>query len=177
MPHPILARHFIELHADDDALARAKNFEKLAKRNPNHPESHLLLASGALDAKLWGAARGHLQAALEARQSAGIYRKLAQLEEAENSNSDAARLWLLEASNARPDPFWVCTDCGVPASDWSLACSTCGALDKIEWRQPAAAPAALETRSESLAGATKNDDDETNDAMSSNTGSKVAKPA
>ncbi len=154
-PHPTLARYFNELHADDEPLARAKNFEKLAKRNPNHPESHLLLASGALDAKLWGTARGHLQAALETRQSAGIYRKLAQLEEAENSDVKAARRWLLEASDARSDPLWVCTDCGVPASHWSLACPVCSALDKIEWRQPAVAPATLEARSERPTGATE----------------------
>ena len=147
-PHPILARYYNELHGDDGILARAKHFEKLAKRNPDHPESHLLLASGALEAKLWGSARSHLQAALEARPSAGIYRKLAQLEEAENSGPDAARHWLLEASEARPDPFWACTDCGAPASDWSLACPACGALDKMDWRQPATTPATLEARGE-----------------------------
>jgi len=176
-PHPILARYFNELHADDDTLARAKHFEKLVKRNPNDPESHLLLASGALDAKLWGTARSHLEAALEARPSAGIYRKLAQLEEAEDSDTDAARRWLLEASDARPDPLWVCTDCGVPPSDWSLACRSCGALDKIEWRQPAAAPAALEMRSETSSRATESAATKTNEATPAATGSKAAEPA
>jgi HemY protein len=151
-PHPMLARHFHEIHGDDAILARAKHFEKLAKRNPDHPESHLLLASGALDAKLWGSARGHLQAALEARPSAGIYRKLALLEEAEHGDQEAARRWLLAASEARWDPLWVCGDCGVPAAGWSLACPACGALDKIEWRQPAAAPAALEAQAAARAG-------------------------
>jgi HemY protein len=102
-----------------------------------------LLASGALEAKLWGAARSHLQAVLDVRPSAGVYRRLALLEEAEHDNKEAARRWLIAASDARPDPLWVCTDCGVPGSDWSLACASCGALDRMEWRQPAARPAAL----------------------------------
>ena len=143
-PHPVLAQYFNEIHSADDALAQAKHFEKLAARNPGHPESHLLLASGALEAKLWGSARSHLQAVLEERPSAGVYRRLAHLEEAEHDDKEAARRWLLAASEARPDPLWVCTDCGVPGSDWSLACGSCGALDRMAWRQPAARPAALE---------------------------------
>ncbi len=142
-PHPVLAQYFNQIHNADDALARAKHFEKLAARNPSHPESHLLLASGALEAKLWGTARSHLKAALEARPSAGIYRRLAHLEEAEHNDAEAARRWLLAASEAEPDPMWVCDECGVPESDWSLACTSCGALDRMTWRRPAARPAAL----------------------------------
>ena len=143
-PHPILAQYFNEIHSGDDTLARAKHFEKLAERNPDHPESHLLLASGALEAKLWGSARSHLQAVLDARPSAGVYRRLARLEEAEHDDQEAARRWLMEASEARPDALWVCANCGVPGSDWSLACTYCGALDRMDWRQPAARPSALE---------------------------------
>lgn len=143
-PHPALAQYFNQIHSADDALARAKHFEKLAARNPSHPESHLLLASGALDAKLWGTARSHLEAALKVRPSAGIYRRLAHLEEAEHDDTEAAHRWLLAASEAEPDPLWVCDECGVPAADWSLACTACGALDRMTWRQPAARPAALE---------------------------------
>ncbi|MBT3928300.1 MAG: tetratricopeptide repeat protein [Rhodospirillaceae bacterium] len=143
-PHPALAQYFNQTHSADDALARAKHFEKLAARNPSHPESHLLLASGALEAKLWGTARSHLEAALKVRPSAGIYRRLAHLEEAEHDDTEAAHRWLLAASEAEPDPLWVCDECGVPASDWSLACPACGALDRMAWRQPAARPAALE---------------------------------
>ncbi len=176
-PHPALAHHFNEIHSGEDRIARAKHFEKLAKRNPDHPESHLLLASGALEAKLWGSARSHLQAALEARPSAGIYRKLAQLEEAENSDPDAARRWLLEASEARPDPLWVCTDCGAPASDWSLACPACGALDKMEWRQPAATPAALEARGDAATGKPDETPAETGDAAFAGENGKSPEPA
>ena len=143
-PHPGLAQYFNQIHSQDDTLARAKHFENLAKRNPEHAESHLLLASGALEAKLWGSARSHLQAALKVRPSAGIYRRLAQLEEAEHDDKEAAGRWLVEASEARPDPLWVCAECGAPDGDWSLACPSCGALDRMQWRQPAAPPAALE---------------------------------
>ena len=61
-----------------------------------------------------------------------------------DDDTEAAHRWLLAASEAEPDPLWVCDECGVPASDWSLACPACGALDRMAWRQPAARPAALE---------------------------------
>jgi HemY protein len=144
-PHPALAQYFNQIHSAVDALARAKQFEKLARRNPDHPESHLLLASGALEAKLWGSARTHLEAALKTRPSAEIYRRLAQLEELGHDDREAARRWLLAASEAPPDALWVCGECGTPAGDWSLACTACGALDRVAWRQPAARPAALES--------------------------------
>ena len=145
-PHPALAQYFNEIHRDADRLARAKHFEKLTGRNPDHPESHLLLSSGALEAELWGSARTQLEAALAAPPSAGIYRRLAQLEEAGHDDKEAARRWLLQASVAPPDPLWVCAECGAPGSEWSLACAACGALDGMDWRQPAAPPAALEAR-------------------------------
>ena len=141
-PHPALAQYFNEIHSGEDALARAKHFEKLARHNPDHPESHLLLASGALEAKLWGTARTHLEAALKIRPSAGIYRRLAHLEEIGHGDQEAARRWLLAASEAPPDPLWLCDACGTPASDWTLACTSCGALDQINWRQPATPPPA-----------------------------------
>ncbi|MEE8171901.1 MAG: heme biosynthesis HemY N-terminal domain-containing protein [Alphaproteobacteria bacterium] len=176
-PHPILAQYFNEIHSADDRLARAKHFEKLAQRNPDHPESHLLLASGALEAKLWGAARKHLQTALEARPSAGIYRRLAQLEEAEHDDQEAARRWLMAASEARPDPLWVCAECGVPGSDWSLACTSCGALDRMEWRQPAARPGALEARAATPPAEAGSAPAQADGAALAAQGEKAAKPA
>lgn len=143
-PHPTLAQYFNDIHNGEDVLARAKHFEKLASRNPGHPESHLLLASAALEGKLWGSARSHLEAALKARPSAGIYRRLAQLEEAGQDDPEVAKRWLLAASDAESDPLWLCEECGAPAGDWSLACTACGALDRMAWRQPAARPAAIE---------------------------------
>jgi len=176
-PHPMLAQYFNEIHSSGDTLARAKHFEKLAGRNPDHPESRLLLASGALEAKLWGSARSHLQAALEARPSAGVYRRLAQLEEAEHGDQDAARRWLLEASEARPDPLWDCTSCGVPGGDWSLACPSCGALDRMEWRQPAARPAALEASTPAAPGETARTAAQTDNSGVATKNDEAAEPA
>lgn len=176
-PHPMLAQYFNEIHSAEDTLARAKHFEKLAGRNPGHPDSHLLLASGALEAKLWGSARSHLQAALSERPSAGIYRRLAQLEEAEHDDQEAARRWLLEASEARPDPLWTCAECGVPGSEWSLACGSCGALDRMEWRQPAARPGALEAAAQTAPGEVDGAPAPANGAAVATDGGKAAEPA
>lgn len=147
-PHPALGDIFLALHADETPIERVQLVEKLFASNPDHVDSHLLLAQSALDAALWGTARKHLGEALNLRRSAGVYRLMAQLEEAEHGDKDAARRWLIEASNSPPDPAWVCGRCGAPSAEWSIACGTCGAVDTVAWRQPAvlAPPAEEEER-------------------------------
>lgn len=134
-PHPKLAQYFNEIHSDKDVHTRTKSFEKLASCNPENPETKLILASGALETQLWSVARKYLEQALEMRPSASIYRRLAHLEEVGFKDNEAARLWLLKASEAQPEPFWLCDECGTPTSDWELSCNSCGAFDCIEWRQ------------------------------------------
>ncbi len=134
-PHPKLAQFFNEIHSDKDVGTRTKSFEKLASCNPDNPETKLILASGALEAKIWPTARKYLEQALKIRPSAGVYRRLAHLEEIGFKDNEAAKHWLLKASEAQPEPFWLCHECGTPTSDWELSCNSCGAIDCIEWRQ------------------------------------------
>ncbi len=137
-PHPEVGALFLALHDDAPALDRLKRVEKLVASNPEHIESQLLQARAALDAKLWGTARKHLEAAAAARPSAGTYRMMAALEEAEHGDAEAARGWLLKASESPPDPAWTCGRCGMRAQDWTIACGACGGLDTLEWRAAAA---------------------------------------
>ena len=134
-PHPKLAQLFNEIHSDKNVSTRIKIFEKLASCNPENPDTKLILASGALEAKMWSTARKYLEQALKIRPSVGVYRRLAHLEEAGFKDKEAARLWLLKASEAQPEPFWLCQECGTPTKDWELSCNSCGAFDCIEWRQ------------------------------------------
>ena len=63
-PHPALASSYGEIgDGGNDALRRVKRLEKLLSFNPDHPESHIALAEAALQAKLWGEARKHLESA------------------------------------------------------------------------------------------------------------------
>jgi HemY protein len=65
-PHPGLAQLYGAIRDGEPPLARLKMFERLAGQNPAARESHLAVAEAALEAKLWGEARTHLERALMA---------------------------------------------------------------------------------------------------------------
>ena len=140
-PHPALGRLFLALQADRSAAERLKRVEKLVADNRDEPESLLLLANQALDAKQWGTARRHLERAVATRPTAGVYRLMARLEEAETGDGEAVRRHLRQASEASPDPGWLCTRCASASPAWSIVCDRCGAFDSIEWRTPPQAEA------------------------------------
>tara|TARA_Y100001970_G_scaffold294364_1_gene451626 strand:- start:45329 stop:46684 length:1356 start_codon:yes stop_codon:yes gene_type:complete len=135
-PHPILATTYRNIISNKDALAQMKRFERLAMLSPDHPESHIVLASAALEAKLWGPARKHLLSASKKDPNARVYRLLARLEVDENNNNSAAHDWLLKASEALPEKVWQCKSCGTSHPVWSIICSSCAALDTIVWGAP-----------------------------------------
>ncbi len=139
-PHPELARLYALAFAEEDGLERVKRFEKLLSLRPDHLESHVALAGAAMEARLWGQARTHLEQAQNELSNndppARIYRMMAELEEAEHDDGDAARRWLQRAGVAKPDEAWVCRDCGAQSVSWTPLCGKCQAFDTLEWRSP-----------------------------------------
>lgn len=95
-----LARVYGELGGPRKPLDQVKRFEKLVSINPDYPESHLALGEAALAADLWGEARTHLVKAVDMEESPKAFRLLAELEEAEHGDRDAARKWLHRAAEA-----------------------------------------------------------------------------
>ncbi len=156
-PHPDLARAWAALAPDEAPMERVKRLERLVRRKPGHAEGHIALAEAALAAELWGAARNHLEAALNERPSQRVLRLLATLEERENADARAARGWLLRAASAPPDAAWLCDGCGAVSVAWGARCDACGAFDALVWRvppSPAAVAAPDEAPVEATAGAT-----------------------
>jgi len=151
-PHPDLAEVYGEIHEGEAPLARVKSFERLAAQNPAAPESHLLLAEAALDARLWGEARRHLTDALATGGTRRVCQLMARLEEVEHGELGPVREWLDRAVGAMPDPRYVCTSCGRESLDWRSLCPHCGAFDALFWHTPALTaaggdlPVASETR-------------------------------
>jgi HemY protein len=135
-PHPQLAALYLKLGATADALHRLKQVETLAALAPDHRCSHIAAARAALDAKLWGQARKHLKAALDAGLTSGVARLMAELEEAEHHDAAAARAWLERAAEAEAEPSWLCGRCGAQADAWSARCGHCGAFDALDWKSP-----------------------------------------
>lgn len=139
-PHPDLARAYMDLWRNEDALKRVKHAERLLQAAPQAAESHAVAGEAALAAQLWGQARKHLQAAAELRPTAGVYRLLARVEEEEPGDAAAARDWLAKAAEAPPDRLWLCRECGTTPETWSALCGHCGAFDSIAWSAPLHVP-------------------------------------
>lgn len=135
-PHRDLATLYGSLEEGADPLKRVKRLEKLAALNADHPDSHVALAEALLAAKIWGAARSHLEEAGGDDPSARICKLMAELEEGEHGNLDAARSWLLRATMSAPDQNWICGDCGAAARSWTPTCARCGSLGTLDWRTP-----------------------------------------
>ncbi len=151
-PHPELARLYLLARPNPDSIERLKTLGRLAERNRSHPETHLARARAALEARLWGEARRHLEAAagpdgLEGQPRESVCRLMAELEEEERADAEAARAWLTRAAGAARDPGWVCASCGALAQAWSARCGKCRTFDALAWTAPphvgpAGAPAA-----------------------------------
>jgi len=141
VPHPDLARVYVDAAAPEGPLEKVKALEPLIKARPDAPEGRLAIADAALEAKLWGTARNHLDRIEKESSSAQLYRLRAMLEEAEHGDGAAAREWWRKASAAPPNPAWVCDRCGTPTQKWQLLCTSCGAVDSQSWRTPPIATA------------------------------------
>ncbi|MBT5047148.1 MAG: heme biosynthesis protein HemY [Rhodospirillaceae bacterium] len=135
-PHGALATLYGALDDSADPLKRVKRLEKLAALNADHPESHMALAEALMAAKIWGAARAHLEKAGGETPPARVCKLMAQLEEGEHGNMDSARSWLLRATLSAPDPTWICGGCGAASRDWTPTCARCDALGTLQWRIP-----------------------------------------
>ena len=135
-PHPELARLYLSMFEAEEPIKRIHRVERLASFNPNHPESRIALAEVALEAELWGKARGHLEFEAGHAPPARVCRLMADLEEAENDDLEAARAWLLKAATAEPDPSWKCTSCGAAWLHWSPICGKCESLGTLDWGTP-----------------------------------------
>ena len=137
-PHPDLAQVYGEIQQGEAPLARVKAFERLAAQKPTARESHLALAEAALDARLWGETRRHLNDALATGETPRLCRLMARLEEAEHGELGPVREWLDRAVGAVPDPRYVCTSCSRESVDWRSLCPHCGTFDTLVWHAPAA---------------------------------------
>ncbi|HJO72374.1 MAG TPA: heme biosynthesis HemY N-terminal domain-containing protein [Rhodospirillales bacterium] len=151
-PHPDLAEVYWAARPGADALDRLRALQHLADLNPDHVESHVTVARAALEARLWGEARKHLEAANGAAASAPVCRLMAELEESENGDTARAHEWLMRASVADPGPAWVCGDCGMVVAEWTVLCPKCASFDSLAWRRPpGAASLAAGTQAEATA--------------------------
>ncbi len=135
-PHPALLDAWTALAPAETPLMRVKRLERLVRANPEAADGHRALGAAALDAKLWGLARTHLETALRLYPAAATYALRARLEREERQDEAAAAGWSAKAAGAPADPVWSCAACGSQAEVWSTACPSCGGIDTLAWKAP-----------------------------------------
>jgi len=136
-PHPDLAALYYRADSADDGLKKVTAAQKLLALKSNSIDGHMVVAEAALQAHLWGQARTHLGAALEAGcQSRKVFTMMADLEDQEHGDKDQVRHWLARAASASADPAWVCSHCGHVEAKWSAHCPKCRSFDEMDWQTP-----------------------------------------
>ena len=134
-PHPDIAKAFNLLFATEPAARRMRYAEKLAELNPEHVESHRLIATTAISAHDLVKARNHIKAALSIEETASLCQIMASIA-AEENDLEQAEQWRKRAILAVPDHFWVCRECNFHTLNWDIFCSSCGAWDSYQWELP-----------------------------------------
>ncbi len=137
-PHPDLAKIWFELAPDAHKyqVKRSKWFQTLADINPNHIESHILLARAAMEMSLWGEAKASLIQAEKVYPSAQIYRLLAVVEQNSDYNDDSMHSLMEKASDALPEKSWVCTRTGIIYEEWMPIAPPHESFNTIIWQCP-----------------------------------------
>ena len=137
-PHPELLDTFLTVHRDESAFERHRHVQALAAQNPEHKESRIALAKGAIGSRDWEAARaalGHfLEGSAEGEPSVRICELMAEIEDGQFGNRGRAREWLSRALHAPRDEAWVSD--GYVSQDWLPVCPRTGTFDAFEWKVP-----------------------------------------
>ena len=132
-PHPDLADVFLDIFPVEAAEQRLKRARALAGRNPDHVESHVLVARAAIAAHRFDDAREQLIAYAEPFPSRRICMLMAELSEG-MGDMGATREWLSRSVKAPADAQWVAD--GYRTTNWAPVVPTTGAFDAFEWRAP-----------------------------------------
>ena len=136
-PHPALAEAAVT--DQSDPLQRVKVASSFTAKQPDHGESHLLMARVSMQAGMIGEARRHAEAA---RTAMGNQRRilalLADIAERDPALSEAERRSAhTEALRALavglPDPTWRCRNCTTAHVAWSAVCPSCSSAGRLDW--------------------------------------------
>jgi len=149
-PHPDLATVFLDLFPADASDTRLKRARVLAGRNPDHVESHVLVARAAIAARRFDEAREQLIAYAEPFPSRRICLLMAEVAEG-MGEMGLTREWLSRSVKAPVDAQWMSD--GYRTQVWSPVVPTTGAFDAFEWRAPtdAVVPMASSSTEEAMA--------------------------
>ncbi|MCH2038028.1 MAG: hypothetical protein MK137_05500 [Rickettsiales bacterium] len=138
IPHPDLARAYLLILEEVPYDKRLKKVEKLMSMNPDHYESHILMARVAIDVSNFSVARNHLKSVLNKKETVNICKMMIELEEKDTSNTvnkdEVIKKWQGRQVNAVEEDSWKCHKCGYTTTTWGISCNHCGEFDSLEWQ-------------------------------------------
>lgn len=132
-PHPDLADAYGHVRSGDSALDRLKRIKSLVAKSGGI-EGAIALATAAIDALEWKAAREALSAYAHDRPQARICGLMAEIEEGEFGDKGRAREWLARAVRAPRDPAWTAD--GFISRTWLPVSPVSGELGGFKWKVP-----------------------------------------
>ena len=142
-PHPDIAAAYLDARPGDSALDRLNRAVTLTKLRPSDPESVLVLAGAAIQAREFQKARETLKPLLAGGASVRACLLMAELEDAEHGAAGRVREWLARATRAPRDAAWVAD--GLVSDHWMPVSPITGRLDAFVWTVP---PATLGSRAQ-----------------------------
>ena len=132
-PHPDLAAIYSEIYQGESSEDREKGFKLLAKINPKHVETKIMMAEMYLQAEDFPNARRSLGDTYETVPNVRTLTIIAAIEKGEGADDSVIRKWLTKAVSAPRGPQWVCENCSTVHSAWRPTCFNCNALDTLTW--------------------------------------------
>ena len=135
-PHPELAHAFANIEPDEDAKKRLARFAQLAKLQPNHDETRLVMAELNIVAEDFPQARRALGDLVERAPDARALTLMAAIERGEGASDAVVQGWLASALNAPRGPQWVCENCHHIHAEWEPVCEHCSSFDTLPWTTP-----------------------------------------
>lgn len=133
-PHPDYWPVLKSIFKEKTPLDIYQHAEELTASQPQNAATHWILATAALEAKLWGQCRAHAAALKQIQPTQSYFCLMAELEKQEHpTNIDIIQGYLSQASYAPKDPIWGCKECHTSLSKWHSFCPSCHSFDQVVW--------------------------------------------
>lgn len=133
-PHPDIATAYAYARIGDSPRDRLNRVRLLAVMRPHSVESSIAVATAAIEAQDWTAARHALQGLLATSPTQRACTLMARIEAEQHGDTGRVREWLARAVNAPRDPAWTAD--GIVSERWAPVSPVSGALDAFQWRVP-----------------------------------------
>jgi HemY protein len=134
-PHRDIAQALASVYPSEDVEARGERLIALARLNPMHRESRVLMAEQSVALKRWSEARDLLLPLAEDYSSSRVCNLMAEIAAGEQDVL-TAQLWRSRAARGGRIADWRCTRCNGAAPQWGAVCPHCNAFDTLRWTAP-----------------------------------------